>query len=277
MILDSHQHFWRYDMQRHNWINDEMAVIRRDFLPRDLLPLYTSHDIVGCIAVQAEQSEAENDFLIGLAKDHPFIKGVVGWVDLRSPTLEESLQKYSDFPIMKGVRHIVQGEPDPNFLLRPDFKNGIAQLAQYGHTYDILVFPHQLGAVLEFVKAFPEQRFVLDHIGKPYIRDGFYEGWATLMKAIGKCENVSCKISGMVTEADYGKWTVEQLMPYVELVMESFGTDRTMYGSDWPVCLVAADYDKVLGTAKTLMQPLSTAERERFWYKNAAMFYNIAD
>jgi L-fuconolactonase len=275
MILDSHQHFWRYDSQRHSWITDDMAVIRRDFLPEDLHPLYTSNGIEGCIAVQAEQSEAENDFLIGLAKEHSFIKGVIGWVDLKSPTVRESLEKYAAFPIMKGVRHIVQGEPDPNFLLRTDFKNGIRQLADFDHTYDILVLPHQLGAVLEFVRAFPEQRFVLDHIGKPYIKDGFYDGWATLMKAIGSCENVSCKISGMVTEADFGNWTMEQLKPYVELVLESFGAERTMYGSDWPVCLVAADYDRVLQIAKTFAGALSKSEQELFWYKNAATFYKI--
>jgi len=275
MIIDAHQHFWQYEPVKHEWIDDNMAVIRRDFLPSDLKEVYQENGIDGCIAVQADQTLKETDFLINLSKENPFIKGVVGWVDLRSDNIQADLAKYGDVGIVKGFRHVVQGEPDPNFLLRKNFLRGISALKEFDFTYDILIFPHQLGAALEFVRKFPNQKFVIDHIAKPYIKDGFFDGWAVLMKEIAKSENVYCKISGMVTEADYNSWTPKQIEPYMDLVLDSFGTKRLMFGSDWPVCLVAANYKQVKSLVTTFIEPLSETEKEAIMGRNAITFYNI--
>lgn len=275
MIIDSHQHFWKYNPQKHAWIDDEMSVIRKDFLPSDLESVFTDHGVDGCVAVQADQTLQETDFLLELAHEHDFIKGVVGWVDLRSDALDRVLEKYAPDSKLKGYRHIVQGEEDPNFLLRPDFLKGISKLENYGAAYDILVFPHQLGATLEFVKKFPNQKFVIDHIAKPYIKDGFYEGWAVLMKEIAKHENVQCKISGMITEADYNSWTPKQIHPYMELVLNAFGPDRILFGSDWPVCLVAGKYKEVLQLTTNFIDTLSTSEKNAIMGANAVAFYDL--
>lgn len=273
--IDSHQHFWKYNEQTHSWIDDEMAVIRRDFLPADIKSEFERNQIDACVAVQADQSLEENDFLLNLSKENNFINAIVGWVDFRSADLVSQLEKYAEEPLMKGFRHIVQGEEDPNFLLRANFLNGIKKLQRFDYTYDILVFPHQLGAVLEFVKKFPNQKFIIDHIAKPYIKDGFFDGWALSMREIGACENVYCKISGMVTEADYAHWNYSQLRPYLSLILESFGTKRICFGSDWPVCLVAADYSEIVSIAKKFASEFSESEQEDFWGNNAIRFYNI--
>jgi L-fuconolactonase len=249
-MLDTHVHFWQFDPVRDAWIDDSMQVIRRDFLPKDLAPTLAANNISGCVAVQADQSEKETFFLLQLAENHTFIKKVVGWVDLRSTRIAAQLDYFSSFGKLAGFRHIVQGEQDVNFLLRNDFCQGIAALEQYGFTYDILIFPHQLGDALEFVRRFPRQRFVIDHLAKPYIKDGYFDGWAHLMRAIAKHENVYCKVSGMVTEADWQGWKQEDFRPYLDLVAEAFGTNRLMYGSDWPVCLLGGTYGDVLGIAK---------------------------
>ncbi|MEO0469863.1 MAG: amidohydrolase family protein [Bacteroidota bacterium] len=275
MVIDAHQHFWQYDAVRHGWIDDEMAVIRRDFGPGELSELYAENEVDGCVAVQADQTEAETNFLLDLANQHAFVKGIVGWVDLRQKNVETVLGHYRQFPQIKGWRHVVQAEPDHNFLLRPDFLRGISSLETYGYTYDILVFPHQLGAVLELVRRFPNQAFVIDHLAKPYIKDGFYDGWARLMKAIASYKNVFCKLSGMVTEADYQTWTVEEIRPYADLVLESFGPQRILYGSDWPVCLVAGTYSKVKSLAMTLIGELSESEQAAIMGENAISFYTL--
>ncbi|WP_111307913.1 amidohydrolase family protein [Confluentibacter sediminis] len=275
MIIDSHQHFWHYEPIKHAWIDDDMAVIRKDFMPSDLERVYKEHGIDGCVAVQADQTLAETDFLLKLASENSFIKGVVGWVDLRSNTIEPILESYNQHEKLKGFRHVVQGEADHNFLIRPNFLIGISLLQRFDFTYDILIFPHQLGAVLEFVKQFPNQRFVIDHIAKPYIKDGFYDGWAVLMKEVAKHENVSCKISGMVTEADYKLWTPEQIHPYMELVLEAFGSKRLMFGSDWPVCLVAGNYSKVKNLVTHFISDLSSNEQNDIMGINAINFYNL--
>ncbi|PKA96540.1 L-fuconolactonase [Flavobacteriaceae bacterium MAR_2009_75] len=275
MKIDSHQHFWVYDTEKHAWIDDSMAQIRRDFLPADLKPIYETHNIDGCVAVQADQSLEETDFLINLAGANDLVKGVVGWVDLKSKKIAADLDRYSHQKILKGWRHIVQGEKDHNFLLRPDFLNGISLLKNYDYTYDILVFPHQLGAVLEFVKKFPNQKFVIDHMAKPYVKDGFFDGWAVLMKEIGKHENVFCKLSGMITEADYSTWTVEQLKPYINVVMQAFGSSRVMFGSDWPVCMVAGTYTHVLKIITDYISTFNAEEQNRIMGGNAIEFYNI--
>jgi len=275
MIIDSHQHFWKYEPTKHAWINDEMAVIRKDFLPHHLQKVYQENSIDGCVAVQADQTLLETDFLVELSNDFDFIKGIVGWVDLRNKNIDDSLETYSHQKKIKGFRHVVQGEADHNFLLRPNFLNGISSLEKYNYTYDILIFPHQLGATLEFVRKFPNQKFVIDHIAKPYIKDGFFEGWATLMKEIGKHENVFCKLSGMITEADYHTWTAKQIEPYMNLVLETFGAQRLMYGSDWPVCLVAGNYEKVKSLTTNFIAKLSTSEQHEIMGANAINFYKL--
>ena len=275
MVIDSHQHFWKYEPVKHSWIDDDMSVIRKNFLPSDLAKVYQENGINGCVAVQADQTLEETDFLIDLASSNDYIKGIVGWVDLRSENIEEALEKYSKHNIVKGFRHVVQGESDHNFLLRPNFLRGISLLERYNFTYDILVFPHQLGAVLEFVKQFPKQKFVIDHIAKPYIKDGFFEGWASQMKSISKQENVYCKMSGMITEADYNTWTLEQLNPYMDLILNVFGSNRIMFGSDWPVCLVAGNYKQVKEIVTNFIVKLSDSEQRGIMGYNAINFYNI--
>ena len=275
MVIDSHQHFWKYEPVKHSWIDDDMSVIRRDFSPSDLAKVYQENSIDGCVAVQADQTLEETDFLIDLASINNFIKGIVGWVDLRAENIENVLEKYSTDKIVKGFRHVVQGEADHNFLLRPNFYRGISLLEKHNFTYDILVFPHQLGSVLEFVKKFPHQKFVIDHIAKPYIKDGYFEGWATMMTAIGKHENVSCKMSGMVTEADFNIWTPEQIHPYMDTVLEAFGSKRILFGSDWPVCLVAGNYSKIKKLTTDFISQLSKIEQNSIMGNNAIEFYNL--
>jgi L-fuconolactonase len=275
MVIDSHQHFWKYEPVKHSWIDDDMSVIRRNFSPSDLAKVYQENSIDGCVAVQADQTLEETDFLIDLASINNFIKGIVGWVDLRAENIENVLEKYSTDKIVKGFRHVVQGEVDHNFLLRPNFSRGISLLEKHNFTYDILVFPHQLGSVLEFVKKFPHQKFVIDHIAKPYIKDGYFEGWATMMTAIGKHENVSCKMSGMVTEADFNIWTPEQIHPYMDTVLEAFGSKRILFGSDWPVCLVAGNYSKIKKLTTDFISQLSKIEQNSIMGNNAIEFYNL--
>ena len=275
MVIDSHQHFWKYEPVKHSWIDDDMSVIRRNFSPSDLAKVYQENSIDGCVAVQADQTLEETDFLIDLASINNFIKGIVGWVDLRAENIENVLEKYSTDKIVKGFRHVVQGEADHNFLLRPNFSRGISLLEKHNFTYDILVFPHQLGSVLEFVKKFPHQKFVIDHIAKPYIKDGYFEGWATMMTAIGKHKNVSCKMSGMVTEADFNIWTPEQIHPYMDTVLEAFGSKRILFGSDWPVCLVAGNYSKIKKLTTDFISQLSKIEQNSIMGNNAIEFYNL--
>ena len=275
MIIDSHQHFWNYEAEKHSWIDDEMSVIRRDFLSDDLQKVFDENGVDACVAVQADQTTEETDFLISLAENNNFIKGVVGWVDLRSESIEDDLLKYKKYNVVKGFRHVVQGEQDHNFMLRPEFLRGVELLGKYDLCYDILIFPHQLGATLELVKKFPNQKFVIDHIAKPYIKDGFFEGWAVMMREIAKNQKVYCKISGMITEADYKTWTPEQVHPYMKLVLESFGAGRVMYGSDWPVCLVAGNYSIVKALVTDFISDLSQEQQNAIMGGNAAKFYNL--
>src|SRR5690348_12253724 len=230
MSIDSHHHLWKYNSVRHTWITAEMKQIRTDFMPYDLLKELEENSMDGSIAVQADQSETETGFLIGWADRSNFIKGVVGWVDLRGKYLPERLDFYARCPKLKGFRHIVQAEPDDNFLLREDFCRGIGLLKQYNFTYDILIYPRQLPAAIQFVQKFPEQKFVIDHLAKPLIKDKMLEPWALQMKEIAKNPNVCCKVSGLVTEADWKTWKPEDFKPYLDVVFEAFGTGRLMFG-----------------------------------------------
>jgi L-fuconolactonase len=274
--IDSHQHFWRFDPIRDSWITPEMKAIQRDFLPGDLKPLLQEAGIDGCILVQVDQSEDENDYLLTLAKEHDFIKGVVGWVDLRNPDIEQRLEYYKKYPKLKGFRHILQSEHDRALMLKPSFKRGITHLERFGYTYDILIYPDQLGYTREFVGSFPNQPFVLDHIAKPHIKDRYItEEWKNAIRAVAAHENLYCKISGMVTEADWVHWKPEHFRVYLDTIVEAFGTNRIMYGSDWPVCLVAASYPQVLQIVQDYFAPFSETDKAAFFGGNAINFYKL--
>ena len=272
--IDAHQHFWKYHAAKHGWIDDEMAVIRTNFLPADLEPVLLQHHIDGCIAVQADQTNDETNFLLQLAAENNFIKGIVGWVDLKAADIKEQLNYYKQFSAVKGFRHVLQGE-DPAFMLQPAFINGIAALQQYQFTYDILVFPTHLKAVLELIKKFPNQLFVIDHIAKPTIKAGLMDDWKKDIESLASFNNVYCKISGMVTEADYQHWKQADFIPYLDVVVNAFGSKRIMYGSDWPVCLAAASYQEMLGIVKEYFALFSLTEQQDFFGINAAAFYQL--
>ena len=274
MKIDSHQHFWKFDPIRDNWIDDSMAIIRKDFLPEDLKPILKSNSIDGCIAVQADQSEEETLFLLNLADKNSFIKGVVGWVDLTSDKVESRLTYFSEFQKLCGFRHIVQAEPT-GFLLNKNFQNGIKALENHNLTYDILVYHNQLSEVIEFVQQFPNQKFVLDHIGKPSIKTGEIDTWKAQIKKLATFPNVCCKVSGLVTETTLNNWSYSDFVPYLEVVFNSFGVDRVLFGSDWPVCLLSGNYEKVLAIIERYIAAFSLTEKELIMGKNALNFYNI--
>lgn len=275
MKIDAHQHFWQFDPVRDSWINDDMAVIQRDFLPQDLWPVLQANGIDGCITVQSDQTEAESDFQLQNAAGNDFIKGVVGWVDLQAHNIEERLAYYSTFDKMKGFRHVLQGEPQRDLMLQPKFMHGIGKLAQHNFTYDILILPDQLQFVPQLLKAFPNQKFVIDHIAKPDIKHQSITDWKKDIEAIALFDNVNCKISGMVTEANWQQWQSEDFTPYLDVVVNAFGTKRIIYGSDWPVCLVAANYERTLGIVTQYFAGFSQAEQADFFGLNAAGFYNL--
>ena len=275
MKIDAHQHFWKYDTRRHDWISDEMAVIRRDFLPEHFSGVLIENEIDGCIAVQADQSVEETEFLLQLAASNTFIKGVVGWVDFRAANIKEQLEDYSQYGRLKGFRHILQAEKQRDLCLENSFQQGIALLEQHGFTYDILIHQDQLPFIPEFVSRFPNQRFVIDHIAKPGIKEKDVINWKRDIELVALHENVSCKISGLVTEADLKTWTKSDFIPYLDVVVNAFGTDRIMYGSDWPVCLAAGNYTEVLQLVKSYFSSFSAFEQELFFGANAMAFYRL--
>jgi len=244
-------------------------------LPADLQTALAKNGVEGVVTVQARQSLEETDWLLKLASENDFMKGVVGWVPLADENIQLILEEYKSNPWLKGVRHVVQGEPDPEFILGKDFNNGISLLKNYNLVYDILIFEHQLPNTIRFVDQHPEQQFVVDHIAKPKIKTNELEPWAKNIKELAKRENVSCKISGMVTEADYKLWTAEQLRPYFEAVLEAFGPSRLLFGSDWPVCLVATSYSNWLELVKNTISKYTREEQDLILYKNAQRIYNI--
>jgi L-fuconolactonase len=273
--IDSHQHFWKYHPVKDAWITDDMNVIQRDFLPADLLPFLQENDIDGCIAVQADQSEKETHFLLELANENNFIKGVVGWIDLRGENITSRLNYFSQFKKLKGFRHIVQAESDENFLLREDFCNGIAQLEKYNFTYDILILPKHLAVAFEFVKKFPNQKFVIDHLAKPNFKQSDFSDWEKGIRQIAACPNVFCKVSGLVTEADWKNWKASDFTYCLDVVTEAFGMNRLMFGSDWPVSLLAASYKESYSIVEHYFSKFSEEEQQRIWGLNAIAFYNL--
>lgn len=275
--IDAHQHFWKYDPVRYSWIIAGMEAIKKDFLPHDLELLLQQNNFDGCVAVQANQSEEETMFLIELAKQNDFIKGVVGWVDLKADDIEKKLDHYKAFETVKGFRHVLQGEKDRKFMLDPLFKKGIGSLGKNNFTYDILIYPDQLKYIKQLVAAFPQQKFVIDHLAKPDIRDNNSDEWKSDICAVAEYENVFCKISGMVTEATWNKWKQQDFIPYLDTVVNAFGINRIMFGSDWPACLVAASYKNVVEIAANYFSSYTTTEQDKFFGGNAIKFYNLTN
>jgi L-fuconolactonase len=273
--LDAHQHFWQYNPAEHTWMTSAMGVLKRNYLPADLAPFLRGEAFDGSLAVQARQSLKETRWLLELADAHPAIRGVVGWVDLCSAGVAAELVQFASNPKLVGVRHVLQDEPDDAFMLRPEFRRGIAQLAQFGLAYDILIYPRQLPAAIQLVRSFPAQQFVLDHIAKPVIAEGLMEPWARDIRELARCPNVACKLSGMVTEARWNAWAPCDFIPYLEVVVEAFGPERLMIGSDWPVCLLSGGYASVIGVVMEFSARLSEAEREEVFGGTCARIYRI--
>lgn len=274
MRIDAHHHFWRYTPDEYGWIDDTMASIRRDFLPADLAPEISAAGIDAVLSVQARQSLAETEFLLTHAHENPWIAGVVGWVPLVDPAVATILEPLAHNPQLKGIRHVLQAEPDA-YMDRPDFNAGLAQLRAFSLTYDILVYHAQLPSAIRLVDRHPNQVFVLDHIAKPAIRAGELRPWARDIAELARRPNVFCKLSGIVTEADYKTWTYDQVLPYMEGALEAFTPARLMFGSDWPVCRVAVTYTDWIHTVERFASPLSAAEREALFHTTAARAYRL--
>ncbi|MGV8090678.1 MAG: amidohydrolase family protein [Mangrovibacterium sp.] len=275
MIIDTHQHFWKYGPVEFDWIDDGMAAIRKDFLPGHLAETVSGTDVTGVISVQARQCTEETDWLLQLAQENELIKGVTGWLPLADDNISSLLEKYAGNPWLKGVRHVVQGEPDPEFILGKNFNRGINLLKDHDLLYEILIFEHQLPNTIHFTDLHPDQTFVLDHIAKPKIRLNEIKSWSRNLKELAKRQNVNCKISGMVTEADHQNWTPQQLQPYFEVVLEAFGPSRLMFGSDWPVCLVATSYSGWLDLVRKVLSDLNRTEQDQIFRENAFRIYRL--
>jgi L-fuconolactonase len=274
MIIDSHQHFWKYNTQDYTWLDESMSSIRKDFLPEDIEPLLLANGIDGCVCIQVNQTTEETQFLHDLAQKNEFIKGLVGWVDLKSKSIEEELTAYKKLGKLKGFRHIVQAEPI-GFMQNSDFIKGIKKLADFDFTYDILIYPSQMKDAIHLAKNCPENRLVIDHLAKPNVRGKEISQWGNYLQKLSEFPNVYCKISGMVTEADWKNWEKEDFFIYLDHVLGSFGVNRILYGSDWPVCLVAAEYDEQLDIVKAYFDKLSETEKSLIFGLNAAKFYKL--
>ena len=275
MKIDAHHHFWKYSPDEYGWINDDMQVIRRDFLPADLRQEIDAVGVDGVVSVQARQTLGETEVLLDWAGQYDFIKGVVGWVPLVSPTVRADIERFAGRKELKGMRHVLQDEPDERYILRDDFNRGVALLKDFSLVYDILIFERHLPRTLQFVDRHPDQVFVLDHVAKPRIKDAYLSPWQTYIVQLAHRPNIYCKVSGMVTEADHAAWTEEQLTPYLDTVFSAFGPKRLMFGSDWPVCLLAARYERWFRLVEGYVAHLSGAEQERFWSGTAIEAYRL--
>jgi len=274
--IDAHQHFWRYSASQYGWIDARMQRIARDFLPNDLAPKLAASEVDGCIAVQARCSDEETTFLLDLAAANPFVKAVVGWTDLCAADAAARVAALADEPLLRGLRHIVQAEPD-DFLARADFQRGVRSLRAHGLVYDVLVYPRQLGAAEAFVRALPDQPFVLDHLAKPDIAAAQRDAWEQPFRALARHPHVACKLSGMVTEAKWLAWRPDDFRWYLDTALDAFGEDRILFGSDWPVCLVAAaDYAQVHDLLAHWAERLGPVARAKLFGGNAARIYRIA-
>lgn len=278
VTIDSHQHFWQLGQFDYRWLDAPAnAPIRRNFLPNDLEPLLKESGVQACIVVQTQHDVAENDWALKLAESHPFIAGVVGWVDLAEEDCEALLRKYAEHPKFVGIRHVVQDEPDHDFVVRPEILRGLRTLASVGLPYDFLCYVKQLKHAKALAKEVPELKLVIDHLGKPLIKEHRMEGWLDELRAAAKFPNVYCKLSGLVTEADWKHWTVDQLRPYVHYALEAFGPDRCMYGSDWPVCTLAGSYSQVHSALRECVMGCSAAEQAKIFGETAKHFYRLQE
>jgi len=273
--IDAHHHLWQYDKENYGWIDQSMGVLRRDFLPPDLDKELRSAGIDGAVAVQAQQTLTETAWLLSLADQFSFIRGVVGWAPIASEDFSTHLDHLRSHRKLKGLRHIIQSEPDDNFILNASFNRGIARLKNTGLVYDILIFDRHLPAATQFVDRHPQQRFVLDHVAKPRIRERVMDPWRRNIAELAKRENVYCKISGMVTEADWAAWSQHDLWPYLEVALEAFGPQRLMVGSDWPVCLLAVSYSVWFQVLNASLAKLAVAQRERILGGTASEVYGL--
>ncbi len=272
--IDTHVHFWKFDRKRDAWITDDMKILQQDYLPENIANSLKRNAVDGVVAVQADQSELETHFLVELAGTHDIIKGVVGWVDLQADNVEERLAYFSRYKIIKGWRHIVQSESD-DFLFGKKFRNGVSALKPYNYTYDILIYHHQLEAALDFVSAFPDQRMVIDHCAKPDIMHKKMEDWKSFMLEMGRHPNVYCKLSGLFTEARWKQWSPGDFYPYLDTVFKAFGTDRLMYGSDWPVILVSGIYIQWKSLLEKYMEGFEEKDIQKIFGLNAIQFYDL--
>ena len=261
MKIDAHHHFWRYDPVQYDWIGEDMGALRRDFLPEHLEQEIRAAGIDGVVSVQARQSLEETAALAEFARRHDFIKGFVGWVPLVSPDVTRDLEAFAGEPKFRGVRHVLQGEADDRYMLRADFNAGIRALGRFGLVYDVLIFERHLPQTIDFVRAHPAQTFVLDHLAKPRVKDGSFDDWRKNLRELSRHENVFCKLSGLVTEAHWQDWTEDGLRPYADAVLEAFGARRTLFGSDWPVCLVACGYGRWVQVVRDFARALSADEQ----------------
>ncbi len=275
MKIDAHHHFWKYDPVEYDWIDESMRAIRRDFLPTDLQAEIEAAGIEGVVSVQARQTVEETAWLLEMARANDFIKGVVGWAPLIDAGVAGQIEKFAASPKLRAVRHVLQGEADERYMLRGDFNAGIDALEPLGLVYDILIFERHLPQTIEFVDRHPSQVFVLDHVAKPRLKENALEPWQTDIKELARRENVSCKISGMVTEADWSAWTEKQLRPYLDTVLDAFGPARLMFGSDWPVCLVASSYQRWVDVVKEFARDLSTSEQRQLFGETAIAVYRL--
>ena len=273
--VDTHHHFWKYNTKEFGWMNDSLAVLKRDFLPNDLNAELRKTGIDFSVAVEARQTIEETEWLLALARENQFIKAVVGWVDLRSDSLEADLERLCRDRNLKGIRHVLHDEPDDKFMLREDFVRGIGKLLKFGLTYDLLIRPQHINCSIELADKFPNQMFVVDHIAKPLIKLGKMQPWKQEMRQLAKRENVYCKLSGMVTEASWDGWRRQDFDPYMEAVLEMFGPAHLMFGSDWPVCILAASYQQVVEIVTGFVSSLSPAEQAKIMGLTASKFYNF--
>ena len=275
MRIDAHQHFWKYDPIRHDWIDESMKVIRKNFLPNDLSIEMKKNCIDGTIAVQVDETEEENYFLLKLTEENEFIKGIVGWMDLKSPTAEEQMQHWKKYQKIKGFRCIMQGKPDELYLKNDLFISQVKKLASYEFTYDLLVYHDQLPSLVRFVEKLPDNKMILDHLGKPDIKNKQLKTWKENIRILAQHPGIYCKLSGLVTEANHNQWSYDDLKPYLEIASEAFGIDRICFGSDWPVCLVAGSYSEVVGVIEKFSSQLNNEEKKRLFGTNTMKFYNL--
>ncbi len=275
MKIDAHQHFWKYNPLTQGWISDEMSILRRDFSPHELKKEIELNGIDGTIAVQAEENYEENNFLNKLAEENDYIIGIVGWLDLLDQRAEEKMQALKSIQTLVGFRTITQGAPDEKYLSNKLYIQNVGLLAKYDYTYDLLVHHTQLQSLIRFTEKLPNNKFIIDHLGKPDIKHQHINEWKSDIKTLSSNPNIYCKLSGMTTEADHKNWTYSTLLPYMEIAAEYFGTSRLCFGSDWPVCLVAGSYEKTLAVVEQFCSQLNTEEKNKIFGENTKEFYKL--